>query len=130
MTVRVCPLCDIAECTKHDPRRSGTPHMTAERRAALVESVARETCDAVNGAGAYDETLDIHQDAVWKPIATAAVNLVRAETLEEAAKACDVIEDKLTQQWKAGYKVCDYTQGASDGANDCAAAIRAMKGEA
>ena len=49
--------------------------------------------------------------------------------LEEAAKKCDAIENKLTEQWKAGYKVCDYTQGASDGANDCAAAIRAMKGK-
>ncbi len=52
---------------------------------------------------------------------------VVAMVLEEAAKVCDVIEDKLTEQWKAGYKVCDYTQGASDGANDCAAAIRALK---
>ena len=60
--------------------------MTADRRAALVEKVARETCDAVNGAGAYDETLDIHQDAVWKPIATAAIDLIRAEVLEEAAR--------------------------------------------
>ena len=51
-------------------------------------------------------------------------------TLEEAAKVCDVIEDKLTEQWKAGYKVCDYTQGASDGANDCAAAIRALQDKA
>ena len=53
--------------------------MTADRRAALVEKVARETCDAVNGAGAYDETMDIHQDAVWRPIATAAIDLIRAD---------------------------------------------------
>ena len=52
---------------------------------------------------------------------------IRNKALEEAAKVCDAIENKLTEQWKAGYKVCDYTQGASDGANDCAAAIRAMK---
>ena len=60
-------------------------------------------------------------------LARAIVALIRPVTLEEAAKVCDVIEDKLTEQWKAGYKVCDYTQGASDGANDCAAAIRALK---
>ena len=59
-------------------------------------------------------------------LARAVVALIRPAVLEEAAKVCDVIEDKLTEQWKAGYKVCDYTQGASDGANDCAAAIRAM----
>jgi predicted GNAT superfamily acetyltransferase len=52
---------------------------------------------------------------------------VVAMVLEEAAKKCDAIENKLTEQWKAGYKVCDYTQGASGGANDCAAAIRALK---
>ena len=62
--------------------------------------------------------------------AIAAIALIRPATLEEAAKVCDVIEDKLTEQWKAGYKVCDYTQGASDGANDCAAAIRALKDKA
>jgi len=56
----------------------------------------------------------------------AAIALIRAEVLEEAAKICDGIETKLNDQWRAGYKVCDYTQGASDGANDCAAAIRAL----
>lgn len=49
-----------------------------------------------------------------------------AMCMEEAAKVCDAIEDRLTDQWKANYKVCDFTQGASDGANDCAAAIRAL----
>ena len=56
----------------------------------------------------------------------AALSTARADALEEAARACDVIETKLTDQWRAGYKVCDYTQGASSGANDCAAAIRAL----
>ena len=68
-------------------------------RAALVEKVARETCDAVNGAGAYDETLDIHQDAVWKPIAIAAIDLIRDEVLEEAAKVCDRY---AKHDWKLG----------------------------
>ena len=67
--------------------------MTADRRAALVEKVARETCDAVNGAGAYDETMDIHQDAVWRPIATAAIALIRAEVLEEAEDAVGEVGD-------------------------------------
>lgn len=62
----------------------------------------------------------------YRHLARIAKALIEPATLEEAAKVCDVIEDKLTEQWKAGYKVCDYTQGASDGANDCAAAIRAL----
>lgn len=92
------------------------------RRAALVERVARVLAD---GQGE-------HQEGVWRLYAkdaTAAIDLIRAEALEEAARVADAIENKLTEQWKAGYKVCDYTQGASDGANDCAAAIRALKGK-
>ena len=58
----------------------------------------------------------------WTDEARAAIAVV----LEEAAKVCDAIETKLSDQWRANYKVCDYTQGASDGANDCAAAIRAL----
>lgn len=57
---------------------------------------------------------------------THVARAVIAEVLEEAVKVCDVIENRLTEQWKANHKICDYTQGASDGANDCAAAIRAM----
>jgi len=84
--------------------------MTVDR-AALVEKVAaRETCDAVNGAGAYDETMDIHQDAVWRPIATAAIALIRAEVLEEAARELD--------RWGDIY------------GDNAAAAIRALKEKA
>lgn len=88
----------------------------------LVERVARAACASVNSADTWGETgTDVHE-IVWFPIARAAI----AVCMEEAAKVCDAIEDRLTEQWKANYKVCDYTQGASDGANDCAAAIRAM----
>lgn len=59
-------------------------------------------------------------------LALDVIALIRPATLEEAAKVCDAIETKLSDQWRANYKVCDYTQGASDGANDCAAAIRAL----
>ena len=77
--------------------------------------MARETCDAVNGAGAYDETLDIHQDAVWKPIATAAIDLIRAEVLEEAARVAETCE-----WWTHELK-------DSDERGPIAAAIRALK---
>ena len=80
----------------------------------LVERVAREFC-TVDGADPCEVVcgLCLHR-----------ARLVVAVVLEEAAKVCDGIEDRLTEQWKANYKVCDYTQGASDGANDCATAIR------
>ena len=88
---------------------------TDERRAALVEKVARETCDAVNGAGAYDETLDIHQDAVWKPIATAAIDVA----LEEAA----MVAESTPQQFIVTGMRCEVV----DISKTIAAAIRALK---
>ena len=58
---------------------------------------------------------------------TAALEAVVAMVLEEAAGECDVLSDKLSSRWRLGAKVCSYTEGASDGANDCAFAIRALK---
>ena len=75
--------------------------MTADRRAALVERMAREVCDAVNGAGAYDETLDIHQTAVWKPIASAALDLA----LEEAARECEAQVPQDSDEFTKGYRM-------------------------
>lgn len=79
----------------------------------LVERVAR----AIRDASELSTIRDFFQDCARAAIAVC---------MEEAAKVCDAIETKLSDQWRANYKVCDYTQGASDGANDCAAAIRAL----
>lgn len=59
--------------------------------------------------------------------ATAAIALVRAEALEEAARECDRREDELARQWRNGLKADTHLEGQSDGAGDCAAAIRALK---
>lgn len=91
----------------------------------LVEAVARAIEQQM-----YTTIIGKPGENMYSHVARAAIALIRPAVLEEAAKVCDVIEDKLTEQWKAGYKVCDYTQGASDGANDCAAAIRALKDKA
>jgi len=53
-------------------------------------------------------------------LATAAI----AVALEEAAKVCDEIETAEHRKWKQYADMM--AQGASDGAGDCAAAIRAM----
>jgi len=75
--------------------------MTADRRAALVEKVARVLAD---GQGE-------HQEGVWRfyaKDATAAIAIIRAEVLEEAETALDGLHD-----W------ADLT--------DCRNAIRALK---
>jgi Mg2+ and Co2+ transporter CorA len=53
-------------------------------------------------------------------LATAAIAVV----LEEAAKVCDEIETAEHRKWKQYADMM--AQGASDGAGDCAAAIRAL----
>jgi hypothetical protein len=67
--------------------------MTADR-AALVEKVARAICKA---DGTEPDSLDPwmgeHQHPAWEDYeeqATAAIDLIRAEVLEEAAKVADV----------------------------------------
>ena len=72
--------------------------MTADRRAALVEAV----CDAMHEADPFYVSYD-H--------ATAAIDLIRAEVLEEAAKVADRYEIPL----------CETS------ASHIAAAIRALK---
>ena len=49
---------------------------------------------------------------------------VVAVVLEEAAKVCDAIETTEHRKWKQYADMM--AQGASDGAGDCAAAIRAQ----
>jgi len=61
--------------------------------------------------------------------------LIRAEVLEEAAKVCETLANDRWALYKGrapytGYekqRASDYTQGESDGADHCAAAIRALK---
>lgn len=53
---------------------------------------------------------------------------VRAEALEEAARVCDSVEDSEWHSFKRGAGRGDpQCQGQSDGASQCAAAIRALK---
>ena len=88
--------------------------MTADRRAALVKEVTdamvRAMVEAVEpDVRAYEMTQD-----EWGHIATAAIDLIRAEVLEEAARVADRYEIPL----------CETS------ASHIAAAIRALKGGA
>ena len=57
----------------------------------------------------------------------AALSTARADALEEAARAVDAKSDEWDTEWRRGRKVSSHLEGMSDGAHDCAAAIRALK---
>jgi predicted phage gp36 major capsid-like protein len=59
----------------------------------------------------------------------AATDLVRAETLEEAARVADELSDRWTKEWRAGLKADSRLEALSDGADDVAFAIRVKKGK-
>lgn len=60
--------------------------MTADRRAALVEKVAQMFCSQVDLECSECKT----EGGCWyTDTATAAIDLIRAETLEEAARVID-----------------------------------------
>ena len=56
----------------------------------------------------------------------ARVAAARRDAFEEAAKACEKIEDDYDDDWRKGGKSDSHLEGMSDGANDCASAIRAL----
>jgi hypothetical protein len=58
-----------------------------------------------------------------------AIVLIRAEVLEEAAKVADDLSDRWTKEWRAGLKADSRLEALSDGADDVAFAIRALKEE-
>jgi len=89
--------------------------MTADR-AALVERVARAIADAVGECGPdWRESWKWHLQS-----ATAAISLIRAETLEEAAR---VAEYRCgASEWSA-----ETNSGYECAAKEIAANIRALK---
>lgn len=85
----------------------------ASDRAALVEGLAKAIAEAEGWA--WDRTEDMHKQDyrnVAAYVLPAAIDLIRSETLEEAAK------------------VCDAQFGFNEYHHQCAAAIRALKGGA
>ena len=106
--------------------------MTADR-AALVERVARAMCASVEARTSdvnvvktlgYD-SVQAFIDAAWPnytPEAKVAIDLIRAEALEEAAKCAEYRCG--SPEWSN-----DTNSGYECAAKEIAAAIRALKGD-
>ena len=89
----------------------------------LVERVARAIAEAYVADVSHGQLTLADSEyhwSDWRLEARAAIAVV----LEEAAKVCDEIETAEHRKWKQHADMM--AQGASDGAGDCAAAIRAM----
>jgi hypothetical protein len=87
-------------------------------RAALVEKVARAMAEEKLWPGVWERMPDQERET-FRPMAFAAIDLIRAETLEEAAKAAEGIKTV----WIDGYAF--HVDGPSK--DTIAAAIRALK---
>ena len=86
--------------------------MSDERRPLLMRVL-----DAMQEADNYYVSADQAQ---------VAIALIRAETLEKAAKVADDLSDRWTKEWRAGLKADSRLEALSDGADDVAFAIRAL----
>jgi hypothetical protein len=86
--------------------------MTSEARAALREKIIKLYADKWGVTDAW--------------LADAAIDVV----LEEAAKVAEAKADEWSTEWRKGLKCDIHLEGKSDGADDVAAAIRAMKSSA
>jgi hypothetical protein len=88
---------------------------------ALVEKVGRALAENAYAQTGITLTDPYTPDADhWNSQATAAIALIRDETLEEAAR--------VARGHKANLEECgEYDTGYDDGRDDAAAAIRALK---
>lgn len=59
--------------------------------------------------------------------ARAALSVARAAIREECARVADKKSDEWTAKWREGLKCDSHLEGMSDGAEEIAAAIRAME---
>lgn len=85
----------------------------------LVGRVAIAIDSAICNGDQSSVAMELTSEEI-KVLARAAI----AVALEEAAKVCDAIESETWRLWKTHSDMLD--QGRSDGAGDCAAAIRAL----
>ena len=100
--------------------------MTADRRAALVRMVCRAICQAENGP--CDEPICVAENGCtfWTPHAEAAIDLIRAEVLEEAA---ELVEQHTPRYGDGDFHGHLVRRMAYDSIGlPYAAAIRALKG--
>lgn len=65
-------------------------------------------------------------DAELECLVAKALAVIRAEALEEAAKVAEAKADEWATVWRNRFKVDSHMEGKSSGADEIAAAIRAM----
>lgn len=88
----------------------------------LREAVARAIChDNVNGGCPCQHGFKC-LSSLWDTAADAAIAIV----LEEAAKLAETKADEWATAWRNRFKVDSHMEGKSDGADEIAAAIRAL----
>ena len=92
-------------------------------RAELKEKVVAAIRDAWNNA--LNDGNPISYYLADAAIAVARPS-IRAEALEEAAKLAEAMADEWATVWRNGLKCDSHMEGMSDGADEIAAAIRAM----
>ena len=83
---------------------------------------------AVNRALFAEDCRRLSEWALIGPVQRAAVEsfaerLLAAER-ERCARLCEDLERSIWDEYKAGYRSSSYTEGRSDGAGECAVAIR------
>lgn len=95
-------------------------------RDELVEKVAQEIHEGLGGSGwgysCYGGNEDHHLANELQSAAKAAI----AVSLEEAAKVAEAKADEWATVWRDRMKADSHMEGKSDGADEIAAAIRAM----
>jgi hypothetical protein len=82
--------------------------MSNDKRSELIEAVGRALC------------------AVCKDQASAVIDIALKAAATEALR----LADEWNREWRAGLKGSTYTEGKSDGADECANAILALTSEA
>ena len=96
-------------------------------RAELKEKVVAAIRDAWNNASNDGNPISYY-------LADAAIAVarpsIRVEALEEAAKLAEAKADEWATVWRNGLKCDSHMEGMSDGADEIASAIRALKASA
>jgi len=92
----------------------GTGHTGESQYMGEFQPPEYERCGSCDGSGKW--IVDHHSPTQMREAILAAT--------ERAAKVCDEMADRLSMQWRQEHKTSAHLEGQSDGAFDCATAIR------
>ena len=94
---------------------------------ALREKVVAAIRDSWNNAPNDGNPISYHMADAAIAVARPSI---RAEALEEAAKLAEAKADEWATVWRNRFKADSHMEGMSDGADEIASAIRALKASA